>query len=868
MPQSILEQAMQSQDQAYQQQQLQQAPEIAPIDVDRSARIFYVQAKTKLPSDVIDADLDNLYEQVKRNEFDYKNYTAKENGSPIFNEWAASDPYHAAVVERDRRNMTLIERQFDAMGRGWDRGDAMFELSRISNRRRAGDEREGDDEVLADLREIVEADDFGLTGWASVLVETGAQANIQLEILEESAGLALAGAAEGALAGWAVGAWSGPGSGITALGGAATGLGVGWRVGAFESGRKLEQGLAYDEYVQLGASPEEAKRVSGYVGVANGALELIGINAMVKFMPGAKRLQGKMGKYMIERMFSKPTVAGAHRLLVARYGEVMATEIFTEILQESITMGGSEYLKRQMREAGDVRPELAPMGYEEWVDAVSEIAVKTVKGTLLLGGIGPGASYIGDIRRARNAKATGAYLKSVGEAASDNEMRKDPRLAPKFKEYLQAQAKKGPVDEVRFDMDAWIDYWEAQGQDVEQVSKALGINLEEVWAQGGDVVIDLETFGEKLAHTDHFNRELWKDAKLRTDDMSYREATDFLANPEEHVNRLKEDLKDTFGVEVSDDFDRIVKDVTGMLVQAKYDEKAAEQQARLMAAVFTTQALRNPNANLTPWDLYQERLSGIRLDVRDTAARPGAVDLTVDPLLDRIRSGDIPGQRQIFGDSLIDFVVKQGGLVDDGGELSARDYRKLRRGLIKETGDTLDGMAELAHEQGYIAARDPNLLLEMMDRELQMDEPVFAARRADQELQTLAEDLNELANYLESEGLDVEKMTNQEIREALNRRQTFEQTDKTTLEELGELIMATIGNPKTAEAYAEDLIKIEGMIPRVAEDQDFGDLEFTDRVRISGREGTRKRKAQKVFDTEVKKRNALKTLMDCMSVKR
>jgi hypothetical protein len=342
MPQSILEQAMQSQDQAYQQQQLQQAPEIAPIDVDRSARIFYVQAKTKLPSDVIDADLDNLYEQVKRNEFDYKNYTAKENGSPIFNEWAASDPYHAAVVERDRRNMTLIERQFDAMGRGWDRGDAMFELSRISNRRRAGDEREGDDEVLADLREIVEADDFGLTGWASVLVETGAQANIQLEILEESAGLALAGAAEGALAGWAVGAWSGPGSGITALGGAATGLGVGWRVGAFESGRKLEQGLAYDEYVQLGASPEEAKRVSGYVGVANGALELIGINAMVKFMPGAKRLQGKMGKYMIERMFSKPTVAGAHRLLVARYGEVMATEIFTEILQESITMGGSE----------------------------------------------------------------------------------------------------------------------------------------------------------------------------------------------------------------------------------------------------------------------------------------------------------------------------------------------------------------------------------------------------------------------------------------------------------------------------------------------------------------------------------------------
>lgn len=862
MPQSILEQAMQGEEQARQQQQLSQAPQIAPVDPDRAARIFYVQGKTQLPSDVIDADLDNLYDQVKRNEFDYNAYTDKESGSKIFSEWAASDPYHVAVVERDRRNLSLINRQLDAIGRGWDRGDAMFELSRISNRRRAGDQREGDEEILEDLRQLVEADDFGLDSfWAQVLVETGAQANIQLEILQESMGSAVAGAGIGATA-------AAP-FGVGILAGAATGFGVGWRAGAFESGRKLEQGLAYDEYIQMGANEVDAKTVSGYVGAANGALELLGLNAMVKFIPGAKRIQGKAGKYMIERMFSKPTVAGAHRLLAARYGEVMATEIFTEVLQESITMGGAEYLKRQMRETGDLRPETAPMNFDQWVDSLAEITVKTIQGTLLLGGIGPGASYIGDIRRARNAKATGVYLKSVGEGAQDAEMKKDPRLAPKFKEYFQKLAEKGPVKEVRFDMDAWIDYWEAQGQDVAQVSQALGVNLEEVWAQGGDVVIDLETFGDKLAHTDHFNKELWKDAKLQSDTMSYREATEFLADPEEHVNRLKEDLKETFGVEVSDDFDNIVKDVTGQLMQAgKFDQKAAEQQARLMAAVFTTQALRNPNANVTPWQLYTQRLYGIRMDVRETALARGAVDLSIDPLLDSIRAGDIPTQRQIFGDSLVDFVVKAGGLVDDGGELSARDYKKLRRGLVRDDGDTLDGMAERAYESGYIAARDPNLLLEMMDREMRGEEPVFSAQMADQELQTRAADLNDLADYLASEGIDVEKMTNQEIREAMNRRQVFEQTDDQTLEELGELILATIGNPRASESYAADLIRIEGMLPRVAEEQDFGDLEFTDRVRMSGREGTRTRKAQKVYETEVKKRNALKKLMDCMSATR
>lgn len=857
MPQSILEQAMQGQEKQHQQQRLQQAREIAPVDVDRSARIFYVQAKTKLPSDVIDADLDNLYNQVKRNEFDYNNYTDERNGSPIFNQWAASDPYHAAVVERDRRHLSLIERQTDALSRGWDRGDAMFELSRISNRRRAGDKREGDEEILKELRDLVEADDFGLKGWASILVETGAQSNIQLEILEESMGQALYGAGVGA----AASSWGG----VTVLAGAATGFGVGWRVGAFESGRRLEQGLAYDEYVQMGASEEDAKRVSGYVGVANGALEMVGLNAVVKYIPGAKQIQGRLGKTVVERLFSKPTFAGAHRALVARYGEVMATEIFTEILQESITMAGSEYLKGEMREAGDIRPELAPMNVDEWIDAIGEIAIKTMKGTVLLGGLGPGASYIGDLRRARNAKANGAFLKSIGEAAEDTEMRKDPRLAPKFKEYLQQQAEKGPVKEVRFDLDAWIDYWEGQEMDVAEVSKALGIDLEGLWATGDDVVIDLETFGEKLAHTDHFNKNLWKDAKLNTDDMSYREAVNFLANPEEHVERLKSDLKDTFGVEVSDDFDRIKDDVTGMLVQAgNFTQSAAEQQAQLMAAVFTTQALRNPAANLTPWDLYTQRLAGIRPDVRDTAAKPGSVDLTVDPLLDRIRAGDIPTNRQIFGDSLVDFVVKQGGLVDDGGELSARDYKKLRRGLVKADGDTLDGMAERAHEQGYIPARDPQLLLDMMDRELQQDDPVFTTRQTDQQLQTLAEDLVQLQEYLMSEGIDIDTMSNQEIRETLAKRRTFEQEDKQSLSDLSDLIVATLGNPKTSEAFASDLAKLEAMIPRVSEEQDFGDLQFTDRVRLKGREGTRKRSAQKQFDVAVKKRNALKKLMDCM----
>ena len=882
MAKTLLEQMLEGQEQDQEQVNLQQGPNVAEtIDYDRANKIFFTSTRTRLPPDVVAADLDSLYDQVKRDEFDYRNYTDKENGAPIFNSWAAENPYHPIVVERDREAMTLFERQRDAISRGIQRSDAMIELSRITDRRRNGDEREGDEEILEDLRGIMEADDFGLGGWASVLVETGAQGKLQAYILGESWELAAAGAAEGAAVGLGIGAVTGAGALATAATGAGYGFAAGWRVGAFDASRKLEQNLAYDEYIQMGADEETARTVSSMVGVANGALELVGLNAIVKYIPGAKQLQGKLGKSLVDRMFSKPTMRGAFQRMTARYGEVMATEIATEILQESITMAGSEYLKGEMREAGDIRPETSPMNVDQWFDAVSDIALKTIKGTLILGGIGPGASFITDSVRARKAIETGAFYRSLGEAVDKTELRqKNP---DKFREFLQRQAENGPIKEIRFDSEAWRDYWESRDMDVEEINASLGLEkMSKIDETGTDVVMSLEDFGEKIAHTEHY-KELWKDAKLRTGDMTYREAKAFHDNPDEHIARLKADLEETFGVETSDDFDRIVEDITGqMLAIGGADRPMAEAQARQMAAVFTTQALRNPQANVTPWQLYLQRFGGVRRDVRDVQTlAPGAVDLTLDPMLDTLRAGRFPARKEVYGESLVDFIVSRGGLVDEGGELASRDWsNRIRVGLINKTsGDTLDGMAEAAWEEGYIPARDPNLLVQMMEREINRGEPVFSPEKGSQELKTLDADLNALYDYLETEGIDIETMTNQEIREALSNRRTFEQTDDQTLGELTDLVAQQLSvldrklAEKGQEAYGSEvevdrmLARLAAKLPRTEDMQDFGDLTFTDRVNLQGRPGTRKRKAQKVYEVEVKKRNMLKTLMDCLGGK-
>ena len=61
-------------------------------DPDRAGRVHAVSARTKLPSNVVDADLESLESQVRKREFNYDNYTDVVNGSPIFNKFAPRIP--------------------------------------------------------------------------------------------------------------------------------------------------------------------------------------------------------------------------------------------------------------------------------------------------------------------------------------------------------------------------------------------------------------------------------------------------------------------------------------------------------------------------------------------------------------------------------------------------------------------------------------------------------------------------------------------------------------------------------------------------------------------------------------------------------
>lgn len=158
-----------------------------------------------------------------------------------------------------------------------------------------------------------------------------------------------------------------------------------------------------------------------------------------------------------------------------------------------------------------------------------------------------------------------------------------------------------------------------------------------------------------------------------------------------------------------------------------------------------------------------------------------ARDLT-DEALDQIRSGKKLSMGE--GPTLIEALVKAGGLRDEGGELTnilggAGENRLMKMLRRVNKGMTLDEAAQWAQERGYIGdaigAQDGPVaeratiqqLLDAVERDARGDK-VYAAGNINEHARLVQEhiaDLDELLTHLE---LDPAKHTNAEIRQAID----------------------------------------------------------------------------------------------------
>lgn len=827
-------------------------------DPEEAARIFGVQAKTNLPASVVASDLPNLEQKLKADEFNYDNYTDLINGAPAFNRFVAENPFHLSVLERDWRELSGLERAYRQTSLNWQKGWAITEIAEIRTRQLANFEKpdnEKDKAKLDQLHQLLEGGYFGASGAMKFVAGGAEQSAIMLWLTGESLDEVAIGAGVGAARGAFLGAGAG---GVGALPGAWTGAvvgaGFGARGGFAEAAYRLERGLAYDEYIGMGLDEEQARWVSAGVGAANAALEMIGFGALTKRIPGVNKILNDRVGGMINNVLNKPTLRQAIARTTLKYSEGVATEIVTEILQEATLIVGREYLKGQAVEAGDIRPEtLAPVDF--W-SQVGDIAAHTLYGVGLIGGIGPGLSFVGDISRIRTADRRFAAYQAMGDNAEKSKTRKDaPTMYEAFVQKLVSKD-----DKVRVDGRTFFEYFQEQGMDPEEVAKSIGVNdLGEKVTNGHDIEIPADQYLAKVAPTPH-HRALERDLKKESGDLSANEAQTVRAAMVKEVKELQ-DLQakeDPEAARQDAEYHAIIKE---RLIEGGFSPEAAEFKAMILVGI--------PNlarrAGRTDIEAFQEeRFGGVIFTTNaQMRADKEQVDLFVDPLIDKLRAGDVPSQRSIFGADLVERIRASGGLAVDP-ELTARDMAKNFRGLIREGGRTLDDIAEILHEEGYIARRDPELVVEALDRAVAGEDIFGTAFQIDEKQRELRSRLEELANILDQQGIDITDMTNTEVREALAAIETYFQTDEPI--DTTKLDMLTKIALESPTHDPQMLSRAAAMLPPISPEQDFGDIKITEDYTLAGtkQQAVVTRTLNKEFEIAKERKNTLQKLKDCL----
>lgn len=372
---------------------------------------------------------------------------------------------------------------------------------------------------------------------------------------------------------------------------------------------------------------------------------------------------------------------------------------------------------------------------------------------------------VNDAINASNAEGTAATMAELGEAARNSRtMTRDPE---RFKALIQRITENGGFDSVQIPVAQWNELFQSRNMDPADVAnQVLGgyKQYNEASESGADIVVPMDAFLEGFANQDYY-AELSDHVRIAPGDMTPAEARQWEGNVEELVRSYAEEAP-------AEQSSQVYEDMLGQLLSAGRDRSTAEQEATLTQAVFRSLGERSGR---DPMELYQSYNINVSRPLPEVLRNAGEdFDVAIDPLLDRLRSGDVPTQQDVFGTSLMEFV-RERGVRDEGGELSGRDIdaqrRAFQRSILREDGQTLDEVAQAAAEAGYITGRDVSTvtqqdLLSALDRELGGD-PVYAAGVEDTALQEVQGTLEQLSNYLDELGIDLATMDNATIRQML-----------------------------------------------------------------------------------------------------
>lgn len=280
----------------------------------------------------------------------------------------------------------------------------------------------------------------------------------------------------------------------------------------------------------------------------------------------------------------------------------------------------------------------------------------------------------------------------------------------------------------------------------------------EAEARGGSVTMKTSDY---LAYFAEYHEQLSGSIRTQVDGMSVDESKVWQEAQEEQIATLQESLKQPPSA-YDDAFVGLMSELQG----AGYRRADAEQYASVHLSALGTLANRTGKA-------LPELMARFPLDIRNKAPET-LQSIPVDDMriaIGRLRSGDIPQSKDMFGKSLVEYLRDAGGVNDAGGELSALDVNvgKVGRNRLAKTdgGMSLDDAAMRAWENGYFPGvpREevgPQLIVDAVQRDMN-DQPTFSSENENATLRDQAANLQNLQDYLDQLGVDMNELSDDQV---------------------------------------------------------------------------------------------------------
>ena len=478
---------------------------------------------------------------------------------------------------------------------------------------------------------------------------------------------------------------------------------------------------------EAGATPEQKATAVALGATITAAVEKIGLDLLLERVPPA--IKNKAVSWIVDK-----TIAGG-----------------IEGGQEAVEQVANNLVAQMVYDPN--APLFEGVGESASVGAAVGVIARTIFGVRMR-----------DDHRNR-AKSDKTTLDSLVDLASQSTLRQ--RAPDKFRDLL-ARMSGDQNANVYVDAQEFNKLYRGLGVAPETAAAELGVDIDAyriATVSDGEIAIPLANYVTKVDKQAH--AALSEFAKLTPGGLTPAEA----AMDDQTIAREADLMRAGLQAEIAGD-NRIRDDVAGMLV-GRYGQETAERYGTLMQAWFRTMGERS---GVDGYELY----SRYRLRVKNEL--PGLknampVDTMLDPLIERLRAGDIPTERQARGATLAEFLSSQGGIKDEAmaGELrslaeSDRAARKGKARLVRDDAKyTLDGALEVAVEAGYLPeGAELNDLLDALTGELVTDRPTYSARNENQRVLGERQTLLALDEELGRRGIDLKTMSNAEVRKALS----------------------------------------------------------------------------------------------------